>query len=213
MAPRDDRHAGEVAERRRALAFCELRAGLDEQHVRVAQHLLGLERPFGERQVGEGEVELAVLEQAEEVGRVRLLADAHLDAGPVLLEAAQETGEDARPDALVDADAQRAGGALGEGGHVGACRVELRDDRIRVAEQEPARVGEVDGARAAGADDELLADAPLETGDLLAHRRLRVAELPGGGAERARASDRLECGQVTELDAEKAITFHYQDEL
>ena len=98
-------------------------------------------------------------------------------------------------------------------GHVGACGVELGDDRIGVAEQEAARVGEVDGAGAARAVDELLADAPLEAGDLLAHRRLRVAELAGGGAERARAPDRLEGGQMAKLDAEKAITFHDQHEL
>ena len=58
--------------------------------------------------------------------------------------------------------------------------VELRDDRVGVAEQEAAGVGQVDGLGAARAVDELLADAPLEPRDLLAHRRLRVAELAGG---------------------------------
>ena len=121
-----------------------------------------------------------MLEQAEQVGGVGLLAHAHLDARPVLPEAAEQGGEDAGADALEDPDAQRAGGALGERGHVGLRGVELRDDRVGVAEQEAAGVGQVDGPRAARAVDEPLADDALELGDLLAHRRLRVAELARG---------------------------------
>ena len=68
----------------------------------------------------------------------------------------------------------------------------------------PASVIEI-GARAAGALDELLADDPLERRDLLAHRRLRVAELEGGAPERARAGDGLERRQVAQLDAEPAL--------
>jgi hypothetical protein len=37
---------------------------------------------------------------------------------------------------------------------------------------------------------------------------LRVAERLRGAAERALAGDRLEGGQVTELDAEPTIRFH-----
>ena len=125
-----------------------------------------------------------MLEHAQQVGRVDLLADAHLDARPVLLEAAEEAGEDARADALKDPDAERAGGAFGERRHVGLRGVELRDDRVGVPEEEPAGVGQVDRPRAARAVDEPLADVPLELGDLLADGRLRVAELAGRAGRR-----------------------------
>ena len=209
-----ERHAGELAERRRGVALRELGAGLHEQDVRVAQDLLRLERALGEGQVGEREVELAVLEQAQQVGGVGLLEDAHLDPGPVLLEAAEEAREDAGADALVDADAERAGGALGERGHVRLGGVELGDDRVGVAEEEAARVRQVDRPRAARAVDEPLPDGPLELGDLLAHRRLRVAELARGArrtnACRPTASSAAEMAQ---LDPEKSITFHDRNEL
>src|SRR5581483_10449719 len=115
---------------------------------------------------------------------------------------------DARADALVDADTQRAGRALREGVEVGAGGVELRHDRVGVPEQEPPGVGEVDGAGAARALDEALADVPLEPRDLLADRRLRVAELAGRAVEGPRAADGLERGEVAELDPEPLIAFH-----
>ena len=73
-APPDQRHARELAQRRRRLARRELGVGGDDQDIGVAEHLGRLERALGERQVGEGEVELAVLEQAEQVDCVGLLA-------------------------------------------------------------------------------------------------------------------------------------------
>ena len=73
-----------------------------------------------------------------------------------------------------------------------------------MAEEELAGFGHRDGTRAAGALDELLADDPLERRDLLAHRRLGVAELERGTSEGARAGDGLERGKMAELDAEPA---------
>ena len=68
-----------------------------------------------------------------------------------------------------------------------------------------ARLGHRDRARAAGALDELLPDDALEGRDLLADRRLGVAELEGGAAERARPGDRLERREVPHLDAEPVV--------
>ncbi len=134
----------------------------------------------------------------------------HLDARPLLAEAAQEGGEDAGADALEDPDAQRAGRALGERGHVGLRRVELRDDRVGVPEEQLAGLGERDRRGPAGPVDELLADDPLELRDLLADRRLRVAELARRAAERARPADRLERRQMADLDPEQSITFIHE---
>ena len=111
-------------------------------------------------------------------------------------------------DALVDADAQRAGGALGQCFHVGLRSLELGDDRVGVAEQQPARVRQRDGPRPTRALDQPLADDLLELRDLLADRRLRVAELPRGTAERPGARERLQGRQMAQLHPQPTIRFH-----
>ena len=65
-----------------------------------------------------------------------------------------------------------------------------------------AGLGQRDGPRAAGTVDQPLADDPLQHRDLLADRRLRVAELARGAAERALLGDRLQGDQVTQLEPE-----------
>ena len=70
----------------------------------------------------------------------------------------------------------------------------------------PASVSET--VRARPGARELLADDPLEGRDLLADRRLRVAERVGGTAERRLTGDGLQRDQVTELDAEPSIRIH-----
>ena len=134
--------------------------------------------------------------RSQEIGRRALLAHADPDARPLRAEAADEGGEEARADALVDADAERSRGTLGERGHVRPGRVEPRDDRIGVAEQQQAGLGRLDAPRAAGPVEEPLSDDPLELRDLLADGRLRVAELACRRAERAIACDRLECREM-----------------
>ena len=116
-------------------------------------------------------------------------------------------GEDLRADALVRADPQRAGLAGVERGEIGLRGLEARGDRVGVAEEQLARLGQRDGPRAARAVDQLLADDPLEHRDLLADRRLRVAELLGGAAERALLGDRLQGDQMAELEPEPADQF------
>ena len=123
-----------------------------------------------------------------------------------------QPGEDARADALVDPDAQRPGRAFGEGGEVGLRGVELRDDRVRVPQEQPSRVGQVDRPRAAGTVDEPLPDVALELRDLLADGGLGVAELAGRAAEGARAADGLQGRQMAQLDAQPSITFHNRNQ-
>ena len=75
-------------------------------------------------------------------------------------------------------------------------------------EQHLAGVGQLDGAGSARADDELLSDDPLERRDLLADRRLHVAEPRGGTAKRALLGNSRERGQVANLDAGGVIDDH-----
>ena len=123
------------------------------------------------------------------------------DARPLRAKAADEGGEEARADALVDADAKRSGLALCQRGHVGPRGVELRDDSVGVAEQEEAGLGRLDAPRPAGPVEEPLSDDPLELGDLLAHRRLGVPELTRCAPERAGARDRLQGREMAQFDA------------
>ena len=76
----------------------------------------------------------------------------------------------------------------------------------RVAEQKPTRLGQGDRPGPAGPLDQLLADDPLEGRDLLAHRRLGVAELEGGAAEGPGPGHRFERRQMPHLDAEPVVT-------
>ena len=64
----------------------------------------------------------------------------------------------------------------------------------------------------AGALDELGADDALERLDLLADRRLGVAEPLGGTAEGSLLGDRLERREMTNLDTEPSIRAHDQYE-
>ena len=59
-----------------------------------------------------------------------------------------------------------------------------------------------------GRSSKPLADESLQGLDLLADRRLGVAERDGSAAERALAGDGLQSCKVTELDAEPTIRFH-----
>ncbi len=194
----------EVVERR-GRALGERAVGRDEEDVRVAHQLERLERAVGERRAAEREVELARLDRRVQLRVGRRLGEPELDPGPVGQEAPHHARKDARADGLVGADPQRPRLAGAERGHVGARRVEPRDDRLGVAQEQLARVGERDGPRAARTLDQRLADDPLERRDLLAHRRLRVAEPLGRAAERALARDRVERGEMPHLDPEPLI--------
>ena len=207
-AAADQRQLRDLAQRRRRVELRQLRAGGDEQDVRVLQHLSPFERPFAQRQVGEGQVELAVLEQAQEIGGGALLPHADADERPLRAEAPHEGGEEAGADALVDPHAKRSRSARRESGHVGTGRVEARDDRIGVAEQQEPGLRRLHAPRAARAVEELLPHDPLELRDLLADGRLRIAELARGAAEGAGACDRFQSGKVTQIDAQPFISTH-----
>ena len=113
-----------------------------------------------------------------------------------------------RADALERPDAQPSGVAGLERAHVRLGREEPRLDRVGVAEEDLAGLGEGDRAWATGALDQPEPDDPLERRDLLGDRRLRVAEILGGLAERPLVRDRLERDEMAEIEAEPAISFH-----
>ena len=79
---------------------------------------------------------------------------------------------------------------------------------MRVAQQHLAGLRQRDGLGATGALDELLPDDALEHLDLLADRRLGVAEPGGGATERRRLCDGLQGGEMPQFNAKPAIRLH-----
>src|SRR5213079_597089 len=113
-------------------------------------------------------------------------------ARPLALEAADELREDPGADTLERAHSKRAAATVDHRADVGLGRVQPGDDRLGMAEDELARLGQVDRAWAAGALDQLGAGDLLEGRDLLADRRLGVAELGRRAAERPLLGDGLQ---------------------
>ena len=165
--------------------------------------------PGREREDDEAEVDLTALDQAEELAVVGRLDERHVDLRPLRRGSdAKQRREDARADALVRADPQRAGVAGAEGAQVGLGGTEAGRDPVGMREQElPASVSEI-GLRAARPLDEALADDALEHCDLLADRRLRVAEPLRRAAERAFLGDGLERDQMPQLETHPFISLH-----
>jgi hypothetical protein len=182
--------------------------GGNEQHIRVAQEFFDLERALERRQHREGEVELAALDEAEEVVIGCRLRQLELDERPPLEEAAHHLREDLGADALERPDSQMTALALRERGHVRLGGVEAGDDRLRVPEQQRPRLRERDRPRPTGALEQPLPDEPLERLDLLRDRRLGVPERCRCASERPFTCDRLESGEMTKLDPEPSIRFH-----
>ena len=109
---------------------------------------------------------------------------------------------------MTDADPQRPGLAAAERVQVGLRSGQAGGDRLRVREQEPTGLRERHGAGAAGPFHEPLPDDSLQHRDLLADRRLRIAERDRRLAEGSRARDGLERQEMPQFDPEPAIRFH-----
>ena len=147
-----------------------------DDDVRVAHQPPRSRRGRPRPSIHEGEVQLSALDETS-AAVVRRLRQLHRDVRPGVRELAQEAQSNPCAHALVGADA----GVPAESAKaaMSACAA-CRRRRPRVAEEQLARLRQRDAPRAAGALDQLLADDALEHLDLLADRRLRVAELLGG---------------------------------
>ena len=159
-----------------------------------------LERQVADRQLDEADVDLASLDRVHDRLVLELLQH-HVDPRPGFGEPPHDLRQQPGPRGLERPDAERPRLACPEGVQVGLRGLQARDDRLRVPEEEPAGLRERHGPRAARALDEPLADDALERGDLLADRRLRVAEANRRPAERAFVRECLEGGEVPHLDA------------
>ena len=99
----------------------------------------------------------------------------------------QRTGHEAA-EALEDPDAHHTCVPLAERVHLTLRHAKPREDPARLFEHDLAGGRGRHALEPLRPDDEPLADDPLERRDLLADRRLRVAELPGGLVEPSSAT-------------------------
>ena len=134
IAVGDQRQPGDLARPDRARAPCELGAGGGEQDVGVGEDVDALERRVVVLD-HEGEVEVAALEQPEQLLVVAGLAEPHLDVRPALDVAAHRARQQAHAGALEGADAERARLALGERVEVGLGRAHRRRGAAGVPQQ------------------------------------------------------------------------------
>ncbi len=105
----DQVEVGDLPDRRRRIARRELGARRDDEDVRIAHELHGLERAFDQGKIGEGQIELAPFDELEQLDVVGGLCQRELHLRPRLQEAAHDVRQDPLPDALEDADAELAG--------------------------------------------------------------------------------------------------------
>ena len=121
--------------------------------------------------------------------------------GHSVAEGGEEAGKDLGADTWERSDAQLALFARREGAQVGGGRADSGEDGPGVAEQDLPGRREPHGAGPAGALEQLRADDAFEGADLLADRRLGVAQLFGGPAERAGVGDGDEGQEVPQFQS------------
>ena len=214
---RDDRRGSVVGTESDQRLRCDLvqrgttadeRAVRSHDHdVRIAQQLDRLERGVDDGELDEAEVDRARFDRADDPVVFELLQH-HVDLRPPVGERPHDLRQEPRADRLERSDSERARFSGAKRVEVGLRRLEAADDRVGMPEQEDPCLGERHRPRSARPFDETLADDPLEGRDLLADRRLRVAEPLGGSPEGAFLGDRAQGGEVAELDAEPTISIH-----
>jgi hypothetical protein len=204
----DERLERDLPQGRHALERGERRTGGHDEHVRVVQQLASLVGPGVERERPEGQVELPALDHVQELALVGGLAQDDLDRRVLRREPPQELRQDARAHALEGADAEPSEVAGLQRAHVRLRGEQAGLDRVGVAQEHRPRLGERDRPRPAGALDQAQADDPLERGDLLRDRGLRVPEPLGRPPERALVRDRLQGDQMAEVEPVPAIRLH-----
>jgi hypothetical protein len=187
-----------VVSRYGALLPDERMVGAHDETPRIAEELDRLDALVVDGQKDEGGIELAAAKHLDVMLDVEILSQRDRCAsGP---EDAHDVGQERLRDALERADPGPFGARLLELLEVGAGRAQPRVDRAGVLDEPLSFLGERHLARASDPPDEAHADDPLERRDLPAHRGLAVAGLRGGGAERTFRCNRLESGEVPELD-------------
>ena len=145
----------------------------------------------------EREVEVVGLDHREQVVGVVCLVEHELHLRALGGEPGEDAREDLGADALHQADAEASPLSPGDLLHLGGGHAQRGEHGVGVLEEERAGRGEPHRSRPAGPVEHRGAGHPLEGGDLLAHRRLGVAERLGRLPEGAGLGDGDEGLEVT----------------
>ena len=183
-------------------------SGGGDQHERVMEELDRLERALLEGQHAEREVERAGSKELEQALVAVGLGEPDLDVGPRLAEAADDRRQHPRSNALVHPDAQRAGLAGRVREEIGAGGLEAVRDRLHVALEQPAGLGELDRPAAPTPVEQPDAERRLEPHDVLADRRLRVVEGVGRPVEGPLVRHGAEAQQLPKAEVREGIREH-----
>src|SRR5438552_14892983 len=160
-----------------------------------------VEGPRDDRQMNKRNVQLAALDQPEELEIEVRLGQKDVRVRADRSESLQDLRQDGGADALEGSDPQRAAGARGMRLEVGLCHRQARPNAPCMPQQNLTRRRQADRLRAATPVDESLPHHTLQGRYLLADRRLRVAESGSRPIERTFFGHRLEREEVTKLDS------------
>ena len=152
----------------------------------------------------ERDIDVALVEMVDEDGVLVLLDCAHDEAGDLAAHAADDVGEQLDGDALERPDDEPAARARGDVGDFLARGIEAVEDHLRVREQGATDGSQDDGLGSPGPLEDRAAHEDLEPRDLLADRRLGVAEDVGCPAEGALLGDRTQGLEVAHLVARRS---------
>ena len=200
----DQRLADEPAHAHRAVVD-GVERGDDDERVAVQDTSFEL---IGERSDHERQLQLAVEQLVDQLLLVVGLERSYHESGMITAELVDDGREDSDGDALEGADVEATGVAAAESVDIVGDRVDPAQDVACVLEHQLAERCELDGPRATRAVEERSADESLEGRDLLAHRRLRVAETLGRATERALGGDGVEGDQVSRLELSERLHDH-----
>ena len=170
--------------------------------IRVIEEAADLQQPCLVRaDVDEGDVDVAGLDGVDQAGGLPRFMQHDLDAGPLRAEGPEEAGQDLGANAWQCPYPQLALFACGERPQVGGGGADAGDDRPSVCQQHLSGRRELHRPPAAWALEERRAHDAFQHADLLAHRRLGVAQLLGGRTEGAGLDDRHQGQEVPHLQA------------
>ncbi len=142
-------------------------------------------------------VAVAAAEQGDRLRRLEL-GEPDVEAGVPLGESGERRAHEGRRRRREGRQPDPPGAQTGEVGHRVLGRGQCRGDAVRVAQQQPAGLGESDPAPDPGDQGE--AEVALEPADVLAHGRLRPAQGPGGGREGSPPTDLPEHQEPSRVD-------------
>jgi hypothetical protein len=157
-----------------------------QEHHRVIEEAADLQQPCLVRaDIDEGDVDVAGLDSVDQIGGLPRFMEHNLDARPLRTEAPEEAGQDLGADARQCPDPQLALFAAGQRSQVGGGSIDTGDDRPSVGQQYLSGRCELHRAATAWALEQPRAHDAFQDADLLADRRLGVAQLLGSRAEGA----------------------------